>query len=136
MSFFEGDTRKGEQPAPPPRALTPVEIGAIIGTITVFIGVVGSLFFYRAHKAKKRREKNGERVDDDEHQLQGAASDKRDNASSREEERRVVRPLPPPPPRSHPPRNKRTWDHYEGPRVDKADGRLRLSEGDVVYADR
>ncbi|GKT42666.1 uncharacterized protein ColSpa_02847 [Colletotrichum spaethianum] len=127
MSFFEGDTRKGEQPAPPPRALTPVEIGAIVGTITVFVGVVGSLLFYRAHKAKKRRELNGERVDDDEHQLQGTGNKKSDEASFREETT-VTRLPSPPPPRYHPPRTKKVWDPYEGPKMDDADGRLLLLE--------
>ncbi|KAK1983088.1 hypothetical protein LZ30DRAFT_589159 [Colletotrichum cereale] len=128
MSFFEGDTRTGEQPAPPPRALTPVEIGAIVGTLTVFVGVVGSLLYYRAHRAKKHRDKNGERVDDDELQLQGTGNIKSDDASFRPEVRVASLPLPPPPPppppRSLLPRNKKTWDPYEGAQIEeaKADG--------------
>ncbi|KAK2015716.1 hypothetical protein LZ32DRAFT_645539 [Colletotrichum eremochloae] len=122
MSFFEGDTRTGEQPAPPPRALTPVEIGAIAGTLAVFVGAVGSLLFYRAHRAKKRREKNGERVDDDELQLQGTGNAKSDEASFRQEVRvaSLPPPPPPPPPRSLLPRNKKTWDPYEGARIEEA----------------
>ncbi|EFQ34988.1 uncharacterized protein GLRG_10132 [Colletotrichum graminicola M1.001] len=117
MSFFEGDTRTGEQPAPPPRALTPVEIGAIVGTLTVFVGVVGSLLFYRAHTAKKRREKNGERVDDDELQLQGTGNVKSEDGSFRPEVR--VASLPPPPPRTLLPRNKKVWGPYEGAQIEE-----------------
>ncbi|KAK1585380.1 uncharacterized protein LY79DRAFT_519062 [Colletotrichum navitas] len=120
MSFFEGDTRTGEQPAPPPRALTPVEIGAIVGTLTVFVGVVGSLLFYRAHNAKKRREKNGERVDDDELHLQGTGNVKSDGGSFRPEVRVASLPPPSPPPRSLPPRNKKVWDPYEGAQIEEA----------------
>ncbi|KAK1995818.1 hypothetical protein LX36DRAFT_659227 [Colletotrichum falcatum] len=122
MSFFEGDTRTGEQPAPPPRDLTPIEIGAIAGTLAVFVGVVGSLLFYRAHRGKKRRDKNGERVDDDEElQPQGAGDAKGGGggASFRPQEVRVAS-LPPPPPKPLPPRTKKTWDPYGGARIEDA----------------
>ncbi|KAK2024163.1 hypothetical protein LX32DRAFT_113184 [Colletotrichum zoysiae] len=136
MSFFEGDTRTGEQPAPPPRALTPVEIGAIVGTLTVFVGVVGSLFYYRARRTKQRREKNGERVDDDELQLQGTENVKSDDGSFRQEVRVAsLPPPPPPPPRSLLPRNKKTWDPYEGARIEEAKGKLLLVGRGMMQAD-
>ncbi|KAK2055053.1 hypothetical protein LY76DRAFT_596388 [Colletotrichum caudatum] len=136
MSFFEGDTRTGEQPAPPPRALTPVEIGAIVGTLTVFVGVVGSLLYYRARRTKQRREKDGERVDDDELQLQGTENVKSDDGSFRQEVRVAsLPPPPPPPPRSLLPRNKKTWDPYEGAQIEEAKGKLLLVGSDVMQAD-
>ncbi|OHF03217.1 hypothetical protein CORC01_01601 [Colletotrichum orchidophilum] len=117
MSFFEGDSRTGPQPAPPPRALTPVEIGVIIGTVAIFIGVVGALFFYRAHKAKRRRAEHGERVDDDEHRLHDARHRKNEEGLFRgggggRGGGPVTKPLP---------ARKKTWDPYEGAKTDESD---------------
>ncbi|KAJ0305615.1 hypothetical protein COL516b_005312 [Colletotrichum fioriniae] len=118
MSFYEGDSRTGPQPAPPPRALTAGEIGAIIGTVTVFIGVVGALFFYRTHKAKRRRAEHGERVDDDdddEHRLHETRHQKGEDGLFQGGGGKVVtKPLP---------ARKKTWDPYEGAKTDESDGR-------------
>ncbi|OLN96596.1 hypothetical protein CCHL11_00691 [Colletotrichum chlorophyti] len=114
MSFYQGDSRKGESPAPPPRALTSVEIGVIVGTVTVFVGVVGLLFCYRSRKAKRRRD-DGEAVmlDDDDggHMRPDTSHHKNDYASSRE-----VEPLERPPPT----RKKRIWDSYGGAKAYEA----------------
>ncbi|KAI3548888.1 hypothetical protein CABS01_11902 [Colletotrichum abscissum] len=115
MSFYEGDSRTGPQPAPPPRALTAGEIGAIIGTVIVFIGVVGALFFYRTHKAKRRRAEHGERVDDDdddEHRLHDTRHRKGEDGIFQGGGKVVTKPLP---------ARKKTWDPYEGAKTDESD---------------
>ncbi|KXH69165.1 hypothetical protein CSAL01_12591 [Colletotrichum salicis] len=112
MSFYEGDSRTGPQPASPPRALQPGEIGAIIGTVTVFIGVVGALFFYRTHKAKRRRAEHSERVDDDdEHRLHETRHHKTEDGLFGGG-KVVTKPLP---------ARKKTWDPYEGAKTDESD---------------
>lgn len=120
MSFFQGDSRPGEQPAPPPRALTPVEIGVIIGTITVFISAVGSLFFYRSRKAKQRRADADTMESRSAHDHDGnnipphpGGDHKHDDASSREADLDTKTPSPP--------RKKKIWGEFGAAKAYEAD---------------
>ncbi|KAF6795463.1 hypothetical protein CSOJ01_13402 [Colletotrichum sojae] len=123
MSFFQGDSRPGEQPAPPPRALTPVEIGVIIGTITVFLSAIGSLFFYRNRKAKQRRgevdtmvSRSARDHDGNNIPLHPGGHHKNDDESSREADLDKTPPSPP--------REKKTWKDFGDAKAYEADREL------------
>ncbi|KAL0937394.1 uncharacterized protein CTRU02_207125 [Colletotrichum truncatum] len=119
MSFFQGDSRPGEQPAPPPRALTPVEVGVIIGTIAVFIAALATLFFYRNRKAKRRRAESRNVADDDDTQPD-TGQNKNDDTSSREAESDMVSPST---------RKKGTRSGFRAMKVYETDGkRTRMSD--------
>lgn len=53
MSFYHGDSRPDETIPSAHHALSPVEIGVIVGTVTAFFALVITIFLYRNHKAQR-----------------------------------------------------------------------------------
>lgn len=57
MSFYHGDSRPDETLPSAAHALSPVEIGVIIGTVTAFFALITTIFLYRNRKAQRLQDR-------------------------------------------------------------------------------